>query len=401
MKPFLEDPFAPPAGPLVADVDPETEAAALAGATPPDGEAEARTVKPFPLWAPSQFLAYAPDPSACLLGAGYLERGEWTSLVGIGGLGKTRLALWLVVCQLTGREWCGLPTAGEPQRTIFLSGENGVRRWKTDLEKIFATLTEAEAARVEANLRVMALTADDDGDLCLGNPDTRARLIATLKERQAGIVVLDPFADLVDGDENKTPDVVMTLRHLRTITRSACPAAAVLIIHHARTGAANVAQAGDLYSAGNFGRGSKALYSRVRCELQLAPAARGDPNRLVLSCGKANNCEKFSTRGLVFDPETFTYDVDESFDFDAWRNDVAGKRTEPSVSVAEVVAVVRELAPVTGNETTSKAVHDALAHTGATLRTVQRRLGAALEAGYVREGKSRGKWKLGAKPLKA
>ena len=362
-------------------------------------ETGAKGAPPFTVWTPAQFAAYTPSPDDCLLGDGFIERGEWTSLVGVGGLGKTRLALNLAIAQMTGKAWCGIDTHGEPQKTIFLSSENGVRRWKGDLERIGGTFTGAETDTVEMNLRILALMPDDDGDLCLGNPETFTRLGVTLSTEKPGIVVFDPFADMIEGDENKAVDVIATLRALRSLTRKACPTAAILIIHHARTGASNVAQAGDNFSAGNFGRGSKALYSRVRCELQLAPRDRDNPNRLVLACGKSNNSVKFAPKGIDFDPVTFTYYVDDSFDVDAWRNDVSGQRKDSAVCVADVVEIVKEKCPVPGDETTTSDVFEVLKDSGSKMRTVQRVLGEAVHQGYLRKGKKRGKWKLGAKPL--
>ena len=87
---------------------------------PGDVDAEKQSNRPYSLWSPSQFFAYKVDPSASFLGDGLIERGEWTSLVGIGGLGKTRLALWFCICQITGREWCGIKTTGEPQKSTLL-----------------------------------------------------------------------------------------------------------------------------------------------------------------------------------------------------------------------------------------------------------------------------------------
>lgn len=355
--------------------------------------------KPFTLWSPSQFLAYVPDPAANLLGDGILERGEWTSLLGVGGLGKSRIALALCIAQLTGRHWCGLKTSGAPMTTLFLSTENGLRRWKTDLERMMAGLNDADKALVEANLRGLAMTADEDGDMNLGNAQACARLSATLKATSPGMVVLDPFADMVDGDENSTEAVVSSLRTLRQILHNDAKGAAILIIHHARTGRGNVAQAGDNYSAGNFGRGSKALYSRVRAEIQLAPADVEDPNRLVLACGKSNNGPKFTTRGLIFDPETFVYSVDPAFDVEAWRNDVAGKRREVAVSIADVVDCVRTQYTNGDDVGTGAIVAPIQEQTGASAKTVQRRLKDALEIGYLRHGSKRGTWRLGAKPL--
>lgn len=366
---------------------------------PTDTPTDRPPPQPYTLWRPSQFAAFTPDPSACLLGAGYLELGLWTSFVGIGGLGKSRIVLWLCICQITGKPWCGIPTNGTPQRAVILSTENGLRRWKTDLGLMLAGLTESERATVEEHLLILALSPDEEGDLCLGSPDVPGRLKVTLGAANPGIVVFDPFADLQIGDENKAVDLIATLRALRAITRTACPTAAVVIIHHARTGAANVMQAGDNFSAGNFGRGSKALYSRVRCEIQLAPKDRDDANQLVLACGKANDSEKFQMRCVVFNPETFTYHVDENFDPEAWRADVAGERKTSTLSIADLVGAVHEKAPTPGDETTTAELVELFKDAKVSTRTLQRQLKAAVNAGYLRDGKKRGKWRLGSKPL--
>ena len=160
-----------------------------------------------------------------------------------------------------------------------------------------------------------------------------------------------------------------------------------------------MAQAGDNYNAGNFGRGSKALFSKVRCELQLAPQDRDDPNRLVLACGKANNTEKFSTRGLIFNPETFAYSVDSAFDVDDWRADVAGTRKKPAISISEVVSAVSEKISFSGSEITTKEIADLFSEDGVSFRTIQRLIVNACELGYLRKGKKRSVWLLGNKPL--
>ncbi|MBC8008592.1 MAG: AAA family ATPase [Burkholderiales bacterium] len=354
----------------------------------------------LPLWSPSQFINYITPAGWALLGDGYLERGELTSLVGVGGLGKTRLALRLALALILGTEWCGLPTHGAPVRVVMLSTENGLRRWKTDLGKMLAPLTLAERELVNDHLRILALLPGEETDLNLGDSSAVARLVSTLREHKPGLVILDPLADLIDGDENKTADLVGTLRTLAHVQTKGAPDAAFLLVHHARTGANNVAQAGDQFSAGNFGRGSKALYSRVRCEIQLAPGDREDATRLVLACGKSNNAAPFKTRGLVFNEDVFDYELDEGFDLDAWRSDVNGKRTgSKSVTVADVVEIVRELAPMPGSEVTAgdvqRTVKDRL---GASEKTIRARLGESCKSGYLRTVR-KGFYRLGSKPL--
>ncbi len=365
-----------------------------------DADAENKTGRrTFTLWKPSQFIAYKVDPSSILLGEGYLEKGDWTSIVGIGGLGKTRLALWLAICQILGREWCGITVAGEPQKIVILSTENGIRRWKYDLEKYFANLTEAECAKVDDHLLIMALTSDESGDLNLGNPEAVCQLMNTLSDTAPGILILDPWADMVAGDENKTADVNHSVRTLRAVIRRVCPASAVLVVAHARTGSSNVAQAGSNFNAGNFGRGSKALYSAVRCEMQLAPRDDEDPNLLVLLCGKSNNAPKFEARAINFDPEKFTFTADPDFDVETWRDDVNGKRSGQSLSLAEVVATVAGLYKV-GEDVPSGSIKKPLMDsTGVDRRTVERLLKKAVAKGFLRKGKAFGTYRLGSVPL--
>jgi len=354
----------------------------------------------FTVWKPSQFLEYTPPADSVIVGDSILERGKWTSLVGIGGLGKTRWALFLAICQIVGRDCCDLGVSGRPLRWLILSTENGLRRWKSDLSTMFSTLSNSERAAVESHLRIMALTNDEDGDLNAGNPAAMAALAATLKTQAPDVIVFDPFAELIDGDENKTEDVVGTLRTLRQIVRKSAPTAAVLLIHHARTGAGNIVQAGDNYSAGNFGRGAKALYSAVRAELQLAPGDRDDPSRIVLACGKNSDGPKFTARGIVFDPETFTYSTDPTFDLDAWRADVTGQRTGKSCSIADAANAVRALAPAVGDEAKTKDIVEEMQKaTDAGERTCKSRLREAVQQGYLLKVRGRpGFYRLGPKP---
>lgn len=362
--------------------------------------AQVDAVKPFTVWTPSQFLEWKPPADACLLGDSLIERGEFTSFLGIGGIGKSRLTLWLAICQIVGREWCGLPVHGQPVKWLFLAPENGIRRWQADLHGMLGTLTDEERTKVETYLRGYAMTLDEDGDLCLGDPNACARLATTLSTQVPGAIVFDPFADMIDGDENKTQDMVTTLRQLRAIVRQSAPNAACIIVHHSRTGASNVMQAGDNFNAGNFARGAKALYSRVRCEIQLAPADKDDPNRLLLACGKASNGPKFATRGIILDPETMSYSVDPDFDLEAWRNNVTGARTATVVSIADVVAAVRVVYKPGEDVTTAAVVEPLKEQTGACARTIRRRLNEAASAGYLKHGTTKGTWRLGSKPLK-
>jgi hypothetical protein len=115
---------------------------------PANGE-ESAPIKPLNIWRPSQFLAWVEPPGSHLLLPAYLTKGELTTLIGQGGLGKSRLALWLAICQILGRPWCGIQTGGDPMKWLFLSDENGIARIKEDLEGMFSTLLSPEITRVD------------------------------------------------------------------------------------------------------------------------------------------------------------------------------------------------------------------------------------------------------------
>ena len=373
--------------------------------THPDQVQDSDTVttagpRSFTIWKPSQFLTYTPPTDSIILGDSVMERGKWTSLVGVGGLGKTRLALFLAICQILGLDWCGLKVQGKPLRWLILSTENGLRRWQTDLGAMLAARTEAGRALVDENLAIMAMTEDEDGDINTGSPESMTRLSLTLRERKADVIVFDPFADMIDGDENKTQDVVSTLRALRQIVRKEAANAAALLIHHARTGASNVSQAGDNFNAGNFGRGAKALYSAVRAEIQLAPGDRDNANMVVMLCGKNSDGPKFAPRGVIFNADDCSYTLDPSFDLETWRADVSGKRTGKACSITDAVNAVRFLAPNVGDEAKTKAIVEAMMEaSAASSRTCKNRLQGALKIGYLRRGSRVGMYRLGSKPL--
>ena len=342
-----------------------------------------------------------PDPNANLLAGGIIKCGALASLIGIGGIGKTRLALHLALHMLAGRDkWLGLDLKKPAGTVLFLSTENGCERWKTDLEKLREGFTQTEWADIENNLLMLALTPEEDGNLSLADETAIARLSRTVAETQPSLVILDPWADIIAGDENKNADVAATIQTWRQIVRLNSHDTATLIIHHARTGANNAAQAGDNFNAGNYGRGGKGLYSAVRAEIVLVAADKDDSTRLVLICGKANDAKKFETRGIIFNPDTFDYSIDSDFDVEDWRADVDGKRQPgTTLTIRDVVEAVTALCPNVGDETTTQKIHEKLKETDIVdIRTVRRWIGKAKKEQYLISPK-KGFWRLGAKPL--
>jgi hypothetical protein len=347
------------------------------------------------MWKPSQFLNWEEPEGSHLLLPAYITLGELTTLIGQGGLGKSRLALWLGISQITGREWCGLKTGGEPQNWTFIGNENSIARFKTDLSKILPNLTPEERQLVDEHLRLPAPEDFAELDLNLSEPATRARIIATIKDHQAGAVIIDPLGNMAPGDISKPHEMREALRLLVATIRQAAPNAAIIILHHSRTGRQNIAQSVG-WDAANFASGGKTLFAMTRSQLNLAPASKDDDTKLLLSCAKSNNCERFTTRGLVFSPANYTYSIDEDFNLEAWEAEIEG-RARPGQSlctVAEVTSAVRD-----GYSTTRELVAHLTEACATSKPTVERVIRKANEVEAIKT-LTRGKFILGRKANK-
>jgi hypothetical protein len=356
---------------------------------------QSSTIKPFTIWNPSQFRGWVEPAGNHLILPAYFSKGSPTTLIGQGGLGKTRLALWLAICQILGRLWCGLETVAEPIKWLFLGDENSIARWKEDLERMFSTLEKEEIDRVEGYLRLPALVELEDSNVWLGDPSTCTKLAATIEKEQPGAIVADPFGNFAPGDIAKPGDMRDAIRVLFGILRRSAPKAAWLLLHHARTGRLNIAQ-GIGWDAANFGLGGKALFSAARCQMNLMPGHADDDTKLVLHCAKANNCPRFETRGIIFNPDTFTYSVDPEFDLDAWLADVEGRsRSGQSLAtVPDVVEAVRD-----GYVKTKPLVEHLMDAFAAEKRTVERLIAKAEKFEGIKR-LSRGHYVLGRKAEK-
>ena len=360
----------------------------LAESIPIQPDDVAAPPEPFKIWRLSDFDNYVPPPDHDLLGQGLLTKGNLTLLVGHGGVGKSRLAVALAVAQITGNaHFCQLPLHTPPRKWLFIGSENSAARWKTDLEKLTSTLSEHERQLVEEYLLVAATFEDEVGlqDLSCSS----GRIGSTIREVQPGAIVFDPWADLCPGDENKTDECRSGITRLRTVTRKHAPEAAALLIAHARPGRDAISSGTDAYAGGSFLRGNKALYNSCRSMLCLVPGDKEDSTRLVLICGKCNDGPRFEPRGVIFNPEDFSYQPDPDFDLAAWRDDVDGKRRGQKISISDICDVVGK-----GYRTTEEIV-DALKQQ-ASPRTIKERLSDAVRNDWLIRP-TKGKYSLGPK----
>jgi hypothetical protein len=371
--------------PLATDTQPEPDNApsvllrALDGdagqAPPPEANGESNPSAGFTVWTPKQLLEWVSPPNQDILAGGFIHAGELAVLAGQPGLGKSRLILFLAICQITGQPWLGLPTCQPPRRWLLIGNENSTKRLQGDLKKMMAGLDDAQRELVNENLFFHILETPEDSMLTLDNPETKGRLTTTLNDIKPNVAVFDPWGALTP-DEDKGAETRAAIYALLGIAKR-CGDPAVLVAAHARVGAGNISM-GTGWNKGAFIKGSKVLLGCARSVFNLMPGAADDETKLVLACGKSNNAASFSDRGVLFDPQTFTYGVDPSFDVQAWQSDLDGTRKGQSVTIKDVCNVIagghNARKDIVAMLVESKDVDD---------RTVDRRIRDAVKAGFI------------------
>ena len=305
------------------------------------------------------------------------------SMVGQGGVGKSRISLNLARNNVLGLPFCGLPT-GARKKWLFIGNENSVLRWQRDIRAMSAGLTPQETALLSSNIFLHCIDTPDDAFICLADDTIKAKWQQTIAGIKPDVLVCDPWGEIQFGDPNNDLDTRQSLRELVKICGKVNHDMGVVVLHHARTGRANIIQAAG-WDKGNFGKGSKALYSGSRAQINIAPADPDDHSRLVMVCAKSNDAPPFDTRGIKLDDDTMTYDVDPSFDLEAWMNDVEGKR-QPRNAKGTVMDVVDAVdGGAVEFKTLKKALMEGLEMAG---RTAEKWIEKALETGAVRKRKN-------------
>ncbi len=249
--------------------------------------------------------------------------GALCAIFGIGGLGKSRLALNIARNQVLGIPFAGLPTAAKPLKHLFMGSENSIHRLQYDVRKMNVGLTPAQIKTLGDHISLATLEGPDDTYISI-TPANLERWQLTLEKHKPDVLWVDPWGDVLDGEANSDEDARATISTLRRLLRRVNKEAGICILAHSRTGAANILQAVG-YDAANFGKGSKALYSTARCVWNLAPGDESDNPPLLLVHAKSNDSPKEKPFAVRLDPETMTYNREEGFDLDAWQADLSAR----------------------------------------------------------------------------
>ena len=272
---------------------------------------------------PNELLAMEFDDSDYYLKNGILTKGNPLVIVGPSGAGKTTLALQLVACIITGKDFLNMPVHQQDMKWLFIQNENSNRRLQYELAKLKGWLNADEWQAVDDNITLSVLEKDNDYYLSLKDPFNVDLLAGAVRKVKAGGVVFDPLSAFAPGSLNTDTAMLSTLRSLASLARDGDPTASPVIIHHTLNGRAGMKKATG-YDRGSYGRGSDALHGWTRGQINLAPVYPDHNDSLIIACGKNSNASEFKTFGVTRNPSTRVYEVDGNIDVAAWEESATG-----------------------------------------------------------------------------
>ena len=280
------------------------------------------------------------EPPEEIWGGLRLAPGQLMEIIGGSGLGKSRMMLNLAVNQVLGRDFAGLPTCKRPLKWLFYGNENGFYRYRNDLRQMLKSCTADERERLRGHIFLPTMSKPMDAHVSFSDEENRIKLKTTILYRDADVVVLDPWGAVIDGDELADGDVRNTICEIvEVLAANVKKPTAGIILNHSRNGAKELADAVG-FSAANYGKNSKAIFSVMRNVWNLRPAHNADRiTKIELIHAKSSDFAAYEPRAVDFDPNTFTYCLDPNFNHDAWQYELERARRNGSGMTSEKRAI--------------------------------------------------------------
>jgi hypothetical protein len=277
-----------------------------------------------------------------LLADRLLARGQSLTLLGAGGIGKSRLLLQLAACCITGRPFVSLRVYQPGLKWLIFQAENSKRRLQDDLRRLRSWLGEYDWQRVAERLFIHTVEGADDCFVQLDQPGVRQRLGDVIEKFDPDVVCFDPLNCFGIGDLNRDSDMRATCLAITQLSavgrdgKDGRPPRATIVLHHALTGKFGASRATGIERS-SFGRNSKLLQAWTRGQINLAPASANDNARLVLSCGKCSNGQEFEPFAIRLNAETMIYEAEPEFDHVAWQRQLTeGPQREPEDDLLDI-----------------------------------------------------------------
>lgn len=296
------------------------------------GSVESITVR-----SPNDIMTMPQDENDCILADRMLAKGQSMTILGAGGIGKSRLALQLAVATITGRQFVGLQTRCPELRWFFIQAENSNRRLRFDLDALRKWVGDEDWEMVNSQMAIHTLETDIDSFLALQDPSAQLRLSKAIDAQQPDIIVWDSLYNFSNGDLNADVDMRDTLAIMSRLSRSGNPNRCIVPLHHSLTGKSGIAKSTG-FDRSSFGRNSKVLHSWTRGQMNFAPGSPDSNDLLVVTCGKCSNGKEFAPFAIRLNADMI-YQVDDTFDISEWKEAVTSDKVKQTpISLIQVAA---------------------------------------------------------------
>lgn len=267
--------------------------------------------------------------------------GDFTTILGQGGIGKSRIATQLAVCCILGIPFCGQHTNAKGLPWFILQAENSTRRLQQDLQNIKNWISEAQWQELIPLLHFHTLDSELDHNLALTSDTTRNIIANTIDHIKPHFVLWDALPDFAIGNLNSDEDMHATIQAIIELTKYKDTSRTPLAIHHSQAGKAGQEKITG-FDRVAFGRNSKRLYNRSRGQINIAPANPDNNRELIFACGKNNDGPEFKPYGIIL-TENMIYEENPDFSLDAWEDAKSSpKSSQHSWDVADIVNQLHE-----------------------------------------------------------
>lgn len=188
--------------------------------------------------------------------------GNTHILAAPGGTGKSLFTLQLAITLASGREWGGwAPT--RPCKVMIINAEDDIPEQH---RRIAAAKT---VMAMDADLRGRILIADNPASIAVAEIEQAKRppqasalveqLVATIRHHAIDVLIVDPFTETFEGDENSNDEVKWAMKIWRDQIARAT-GAAVYLVHHVTKDSSDGSKAGSASAI----RGASALVNSAR-----------------------------------------------------------------------------------------------------------------------------------------
>lgn len=324
------------------------------------------------------------DDSDCHFGDRVIASGQPVTILGPGGVGKSRMVMQLAMCMVVGAPFLGMPTHGQDLRWLFIQSENSNRRLKKDISAmVFGLGLVEEIKRVNRCLFFHTIETDCDTFLDLEDKRDEGEISALIEDVNPHFVVFDPLNTFTSLDLNTDQGMKAVCQSLSRVVRRGNPDRVPVVVHHSLTGKNGAARAVG-WDKASYGRNSKVLQAWTRAQINITPADPEDRSKLVVSCGKNNNGADFPEIGAVLDGKGI-YRVDPDFDPEAFREKIGADSSRSQAMRAEDVPGL-----FTGTVTKQELVNKVMKECGCSKPTAYRVVDSAAAKKLIIKSKGAG-----------